>query len=232
LPSLSAIERQLADLERRARARGQTDNEIVFINDPELNLEHLRVFDDGITLEIGDGKPQPETSPAEIERLAQLRKASLRLGDADNLLIRAETKFQVDMKPSFTTLDETKFHRETESQQIGDPMGEHPASDPPEPGSKLADIRRMRDGRQGGIRPAKGVEAVQPARSATIVADPVPKRVASNAPPKRVEKAKAVLKKAEARAKRGPKPKEGPKPWEALGLSKPTYFRRKKAGEL
>jgi hypothetical protein len=123
-------------------------------------------------------------------------------------------------------------------------MGERPASDPPKPGSKLADIRRMRDLKQGGIRSGKGVEPVQPASaSENAQARPIaPKRVltrpateppvASNAPRKSVKKAKTILKKAEAKAKAGRPPAKGPKPWEALGLKRRTYFNRKKAGNL
>ena len=57
---------------------------------------------------------------------------------------------------------------------------------------------------------------------------PVPKRK----PATKVEKAKAVLKKAEGK-KPGPPPRvDKYEPWKALGISRATYFNRKKAGTL
>jgi len=35
---------------------------------------------------------------------------------------------------------------------------------------------------------------------------------------------------ASAKKKRGPAPRPGPKPWEAEGISRASYFRRKKGG--
>jgi hypothetical protein len=78
LPSLSAISAKLAELERIVANRARTEDDVLYLNDPEEGLDHLRIEDDGSTIEIGDGKPQPENTVEEIERLTQLRKQRLR----------------------------------------------------------------------------------------------------------------------------------------------------------
>jgi hypothetical protein len=143
-------------------------------------------------------------------------------------------------------------------------MGDHPASDPAKPGSKLASMQAL--GRRGGIqresgRPSEGgvanpmdaggPEVEQhsppvrkiPVKRSTRKAGKKTVKIRIKAKvakprPKTVKKAKAVLKQAEAKArsaetkkKPGPRPKVG-EPWKPLGISKATYHRRRKAGEL
>jgi hypothetical protein len=88
--SQSAAFRRLAEAEHLVNARAGDDQSIDYVNDPEENLEHLRVDDDGATIEVGDGKPQPAASPDEIEALTRQRLKALRLTAAspDNLLAR------------------------------------------------------------------------------------------------------------------------------------------------
>jgi hypothetical protein len=128
-------------------------------------------------------------------------------------------------------------------------MPDHPASDPAKPGSKLSSIQKL--GRRGGIREGSGEapEAVG-ADLAGEEMDPVAggnpsprtpvKRVKTatrKAAKKTVQRAKTVLKKAEGKAKVKRVKKPGPptqvgEPWKALGISKATWHRKRKAGEL
>ena len=128
-------------------------------------------------------------------------------------------------------------------------MADHPASDPAKPGSKLDSIQKL--GRRGGIR-GDGGRALETASAAPAVGGPEPvtgapvphttvkraTRKAVNRKVKSVTRAKAVLKKAETKAKTpkavkkpGPPAKVGT-PWKEAGVSKAKYYRdRSKSDE-
>ena len=129
-------------------------------------------------------------------------------------------------------------------------MIDHPASDPAKPGSKLASMQKL--GRRGGIRDDSGrtpeaAGAVSAGEGSGSVAggDPAPRTITKRVKTttrktakKTVKRAKAVLKKAEGKAKAAKRVKKpGPptqvgEPWKALGVSKATWHRKRKAGEL
>jgi hypothetical protein len=91
-------------------------------------------------------------------------------------------------------------------------MGDHPASDPAKPGSKLASIQKL--GRRGGIRTGDGRTPEEAAATRAgggpepVTGAPVPQsnvkrptRKAVKRKAKSVTRAKAVLKKAEGKTK-------------------------------
>jgi hypothetical protein len=119
------------------------------------------------------------------------------------------------------------------------------ASEPAKPGSKLA--AQLALGRRGGIRSAdRDAPAIAPSapsppqppdqpplRRKAITVEKVKKRSLAQVKPRQglptaKAEAKAALAEGEARAKTI----KDDQPWKAMGVSRATYFNRKKAGAL
>jgi hypothetical protein len=224
MPSLIALEKRIAEMERIANARRNDTGDVTYCNDPEEGLDEYRVDDEGETIEIGDGKPQPVVTLATLEAMIEERRAESRL--QVNLLSRDELPAQnlAQNLAQNHKRDSVAQNPKEASMGMTDAERRNPSSAPPAPGSKLASMKALGGGRFNGVdaspvepapKPAASPLARRPVAKRAVVAKPAPKAASKPAKPAKGGRPKVI---------------DG-EPWRAEGVSKRTWYRRQKAAQ-